>query len=74
MNVLQGSTFVPVQLNIFIEDLDKEIEWTFSKFVSDTKLGESIDLPEGKKDLQLDLDRLKKTKYWILHSGHSYPM
>ena len=51
MNVLQGSTFVPVQLNIFIEDLDKEIEWTFSKFVSDTKLGESTDLPEGKKDL-----------------------
>lgn len=58
-----GLILRPVLFNIFINDIKRGIECTFSKFVDDIKLCVVVDTPEGRDALLRD-----RLEQWALRS------
>ncbi|CAM5115200.1 unnamed protein product [Eretmochelys imbricata] len=57
--VPQGLVLGLVLFNIFINDLEDDVDCILSKFANDTKLGGEVDMLEGRDRIQRDLDKLE---------------
>lgn len=51
-----GSIFRPVLFNVFVNDLDSGMEFTFQKFTDITKMGGTDDSTERRDAIPRDLD------------------
>jgi len=82
--VPQGSILGLMMFNIFISDLESEIECTLSNFADDTKLRGAADTAERWDAIQRDLDKFRKlacvnlmrfnqAKCKVLHVGWGNP-
>ena len=82
--VPQRSVLGLVLFNIFVGDMDSEIECILVKFADDTKLCFVVDVLEGQDAIQRDLDilgsracenhmRFNKAKCKVLHMGQGNP-
>jgi len=82
--VPQGSVPGLVLFNIFVDEVDRGIACSLSKFPDDTKLCDAVDTMEGRDAGQKDLDRLEKwarvnlmkfikAKCRVLHMGQDNP-
>jgi len=54
-DVSQRSVLGAVLFNIFVSDMDSGIEYTFSKFASDTKLSSAVNMLGGTRGTLTDL-------------------
>jgi len=56
----QESVLAPALFNIFINDINNELECTLSKFANDTKLRCAVVTLEGSKAIQRDLNKVER--------------
>ena len=79
----QGSVLGQVLFNIFVGDMDSEIECTLSMIADDSKLSGATDTVEGRDAIQRDMNRLdrwacdnlikfNKSNCKVLHLGQGY--